>query len=183
MLHRIDDFLMDKVYQKISNKFQVLTGRTCFSLERYRLTGLAIIYTLLTFTSFGEVKKYTADGFIIFMVVILISLLLFKIYESHKEEKLFDDITKDTLNIKRITLFYSRVVSLINWSLYLIFPILNIIEREIYDFTISLLLPIFWVSSVYFECCTPLPPCKSKAKEWIKGFFSVLKLSAVKSSM
>lgn len=183
MFRSIDDFLIDKVFQKISNKFQILTGKTCFSLARYFWLSLAIIYCL--FFYLGYERDNPISLYIIFFVftIWIISFCLYRVSDLLKVEKEIEnfELTENTVNIRRLTHFMSRIVITILWTYYLI--CLSIfLPENIIDTVIGFSLSISWVCSIYFEACTPLPPCKSKVKECIKGFFKIKILSPAKVS-
>lgn len=155
MRARLDAFLLDKS-QKFCDKFQRLTGRTKFQLEKWSLIAAA--------TSYWMFVVERPSPFLMSISLMLSVSYIFVIREIESEERAFlargelkYDVSHSPVERSNFLLFNGTFLLLGLWA-FLVF-----------------LAPGFlwfctWIVSVlarkYFSACVPKPPSKSKMREW-----------------
>ena len=171
-----DLYLLDNVFQKFANKFQIATGKTCFALAKYCYFGMSLS-CILIMAYFLEKREYIGSS-------IFVPICLFWINEAygrHKDDKKFIERKDERsyLNFRRLYSWYR----LGQWAIVSItlFPPSITPPYDIRNISTALY-GITLILAIYFEACTPLPPCRGKVKEWIKSFLSIKRLSPVEVS-
>lgn len=190
MLYKLDGFLMDKVFQKFSHWFQKLTGKTCFWLTKTCYGSSLLFLVLMGVFNFlvrqePSLVKFNIALDIIFWLlvgIIYASMIISIIRSCDREEKDFFSAKEASVNIRRITLTLPRISAFLVCSMVIGFMAVIILffarSHIFYPIPVCLSLlfwAIFTIFAVYFRCCTPLPLCKSKVKEWQESFKKRLK--------
>jgi len=158
MLTRIDSFLLDKA-QKFCDKFQRLTGRTKFLLEKWSLVVVAVSYWMFVIEAVSLP--------LVLMAGLHSSHCFFMARMTEYEEKTFlaHGELKYNANYDSSTrigalLFFGTLLSFSLW-LFLVLP-----APEFSWFCV-------WIISLlvrmYFSACVPRPPSKSKMREWLEN--------------
>lgn len=186
-LQRIDAKILS-FFTKISHKFQIMTGRTNFFLSNIFLTLFALNVTenIINYW-FNILTRKTNIVSLLFSLFFVVLISRDKINLKKADDTLFDS---DGLSAKpRFSLSSNHIVRLI----MLAFACLSIIS--IYLIVIGVppakisrvfeifheMFPMILVCYYYFIEVTPLPPGKSKIKEWLESFGKVLKPIPVRS--
>lgn len=174
MFGKLDDFLLDRFFQKTANWVQLNIGYDCFLLSRFCLSIYAL--TLIVSSVMDPVTLTYTEARLplaVFYFVLLSSAL----YISHKVEYLcktgvgagsstFVNPLKSR-SLLRIFFIVSSVVGTAGDLMSIFFA-----GKRLY--IAHVLVEIFSVGFIYYLSCTPLPPAKSKAKEFIENIFSKL---------
>lgn len=148
ILVKVDDFLIDQVFQKFSDKFQKATGKNCYFLaKQLHLLG-GMFFSLLSIREVFSIK---------FMAVVGVICCFYGAYYCHHLEKVpFNGF----MNPNRPWAI-KRIILLILYSTTSIIAIRHS-DLILPGLSISLL------CGAYFGDCTPFPPCQSKIKELFK---------------
>jgi len=174
MFQALDNWLFDAKYgfQNIQNRWQRLTGLTCFWLARFFSAIFAAGYGIGAII--GAIGlDFVGRGFAIVSMLLVTTWNLSYISFLKKEEKkyLYGDkagvmnkrrIETTCVNLRTVLLFFVTLSSAFAlhagsaWSLA--FAV---------GYAAALLL-------VYFASCTPLPPQKSTMRKWWERIFAVL---------
>lgn len=167
MLNIIDEYFLE-LFQKISDKCQINFGKDCFWMARLFLFFRSILISIFIILGGSESKiVYCFCVFLVFDVVFHGRLIndVEKDYNIHKDSKesFVNGFVRKYNFLRKIHLIY-------------LFP-------GFYFTTLSFakknFIPLWLLFSaifcggiiIYFLCCTPLPLCKSKAKEFLESFF------------
>jgi hypothetical protein len=173
MLRRIDVYLIDRVCQKISNKWHLLTGKNCFWIAKLFNSLrflLAVVFCLMD-PAKGTLGISNIHP-IYFIPISVIGLAVFcdsigiKEYEKrcHKNE-MFRNENYNSRYICRVFGLMILVISAVGCF---------ILSASTKTFALgAFLFSLSWCLLEYFASCTPLPPAKSKIRQWAdaaKGF-------------
>jgi uncharacterized membrane protein len=168
IIEAIDSFLLEKVFQKFSDFFQMATGMTCFFLAK-----IAIILSFASWVIF--VISDPDDN------PYLLIISLFTLYLAYNAWKLtaIADVAEWQMNEGRrmknpaaLALFPLRFLSLLIFPLSLIGALSLrghdgwISDLRLLYLTAFVMFEVIWI---YFFSCTPLPPGESKVKQWLEG--------------
>jgi len=158
-----DVFLLQKIFQKISNIFQKATGLTCFFLAK---TSILITWATMTI-SFVAVPNANFFLHVFLFIGSLVYLLLAWLLISSWDEKEELLATKRVMNPSAIGGFPIRIMG---W--FVIIPIFVFAKgKALESYQVSLgylkISYIFVVVYLYFASCTPLPPGKSLIKKLV----------------
>jgi hypothetical protein len=181
---KLDDFLMDEVFQKFVWWFQKIFGKTNFWLARVSCTIFIISAILVAATTLIKQNSLLSAFFYVFW---LLPLIFF--YENYRkdfkrnEEQLFEEGIQKKVNERRIIWILPRI--LLIWitpffviSNFIVYfkngELLTLISEIIYNLSVLLVF--------YFASCTPLPPAKSKVKEWLESWQKKPQLVPVKEN-
>lgn len=150
MLKKIDGWLIDKIFQPISNKLQRLTGRDCFSLAKAILILIFPLLAIGTALSSAHLSIYLMLGLSVLGTIYLAIPKLKRKFEH-----------TGCMNPERINGLsrFLRIINIIVTS-RVSFLVATTNDRE---WVVVLLIGWANVASLYFLACTPLPPCKSWA--------------------
>ncbi len=172
----LDDYLIDKVFEKFARWFQISFGKTNFWLAKVCLWATIIACSQIILLSLIFCDSCPAMVFIIFICLVMISSTLSIIRKCEAEENKFFTQETTTLNRVRITQRLVRIFSVyliiflsieavlfivFSWNGIDFFGFLYLLMSSIAQYTI--------IAGVYFYACTPLPLGKSKAKEFIES--------------
>lgn len=175
----LDSFLLEKVFQKFSNFFQRMTGKTCFFLARALFLIAAVfcgmIVLWVTFAS-----KDT-DYYVMFLCFLGIFLFFSDVNEMQGREKDFEENIEAAKNRDTELLLLFRRLSHGAIALFAVFLFPTATEKG-REFALLLFVIVFLASSLgnYFASCTPLPPGKSRIREWIGNLGKRLELCPTK---
>lgn len=166
----LDDFLIDEVFQKFAWWFQKLTGRTNFWLARasYLMAALFVIPWLIPF----QLSPLPSSLVIMTILALLYLAATLWINQKLKEiEKKFLERQSEEATVSQfrivgvplriIGIFVCLIIS--GWSILFYKVTANM------GFLWGIAFSVFSVKGLYFFSCTPLPPGKSKVKEWLKS--------------
>jgi len=178
MLIEIDVWLLRKL-EKFSHWFQKLTGKNCFWLARvatacYFCFGLAVTAFYILSKETSMIILYSLSS----LIILAVAISMFKMLKFKEE------IVLDASNIGLVNPF--KILDYPIRTLTLIFtPICSFREiAGILDGGVSIILVfigifgnlLFWYGLFYyFSACDPLPPAKSKVKEWKEKFVNAVK--------
>lgn len=159
MFNSVDSFLMNYA-QKFSEKFQKLTGRTCFFLASMCLAVDAAIGFFRLFIIHKDLERII----ILFTSLIILVLAVIEYFEDKSfNRKKFDGYVNHLIIAGRSLRFFCL-------SMCLIFCLVAIISK---DYSVNNLLRdsgfVAFTLATYFGSCTPLPPKKSKIREWLEA--------------
>lgn len=140
--------------ERFTRKLQVLTGKNNFFFANTCLAGI-IGLTLHRIFFLSDLK--IDHPFLILGCIIML------IY-SHSEEKFrTESLFKGVANPRKI------ISIVIFGRFFLVVILLLALGND--DFYTTHNLELFLLNQ-YLMACDPLPPCRSKAMEWVKGLFS-----------
>ena len=173
MFERIDCILIDKVFQPISNKFQRLTGRTCFFLAKtFFSLSCGSVIAMVIFHSNLIITSY----FPLFLIMVLLAGILL-ILLNRKIKKIPSDMDfflSGQANLYRIdpAAFMARCANTLVMIFFIALDIYlyrKMIRVNIY---FDVYLVVLWIAH-YLLACTPLPPQKS----WVRKLLEKFKLA------
>jgi hypothetical protein len=150
----VDNFLIDKIFQPVANKIQLLTGRNCFFLTRFFLMIMFLSIGVALF--FGGMKL---SGTVLLMALNVLNIAGLK----HAMRRLPE--YSEFANPLRIILVRPRILA----TMFLVADVAAHFWRvSQWVGNIGFLSFIcLWLSG-YFMACTPLPPQKSWARETVE---------------
>lgn len=176
MLDRMDDYLI-KRYQRLTNKFQVCTGKTNFWLAKILAEISFVMHSFLQITWFVRDKGIltkTIDAFVL-IVGLGAFLVMRKACERREAESFSEKGVMNDAVLKhqrlRLWIIFLSSFTLAIAILGLVVSIKILEVRGCIIFSASAVMNVSLISSAYFYACTPLPPQKSKLKEWFRSFF------------
>jgi len=167
----LDAFLIDKVFQKFAWWFQKLTSRTNFWLARVCFIIAALCYILWIAVPFSSLSWLS--GLIVSLTVVFyVTAMLWMVQRLEKWEEIFlkKQGNQPTVNMLRVMGVFIRIMGLFICLIVGSQSILLYQMTEWLSFLFGLLFSAIGVAGVYFQSCTPLPPCKSKVREWLQAF-------------
>jgi|HubBroStandDraft_1064217.scaffolds.fasta_scaffold304613_2 hypothetical protein len=156
-LHILDDALIDRVFQPLSNWFHYWTGRDSVDQAQwvYRLSGFAWAGCCGWDMAHGQ--SWGIDAFLAFMTI------SGSFYYTSEERMIRCSAEKGLRNPRRLrpTAFYARIG-------FLFFFLLVIAT----DFKLTWLHAVLvtFVIRDYIYCCDSQGPWKGKIREWIENF-------------
>lgn len=179
MLTIIDFWLLGRL-EKFAHWWQKLTGKNCFWLARAAVVCYGLLLVAILVPSILSGKNLAA----IIMPVILIVAALFAVFHhfvmiKYKERIVSDMQEANLSNPFKIIDSNWRTVALLVILLCMLAAVVNSVTRgNISGYFISIMLGLLIFLdglSYYFFACDPLPPAKSKIKEWKEKFVSAVK--------
>ncbi len=171
----LDFWLLDKIFEPFAKKFQILFGKNCFFLARIFYFLASINCMLFVYIAFFVSKTRQEHYFMnTFWLLYSISMLLRSLKMAEREEY-SPESSEESMNPERLLLRFDR---LSNGVIIIIFSF-GIIADNGLEQAIIFLSIIFEQIALYFRSCTPLPPCKGKAWETLKGLLGTLKPASI----
>ncbi len=167
----LDAFLIDKVFQKIAWWFQRLTGRTNFWLARICYIVAALCYILWIAVPFSSLSLLS--GLIVSLTVAFyVAAMLWMVRRLEKWEEIFlkNQGDQPTANMLRVLGVFIRIMGLFICLIVGSQSILLYQMTKWLSFLLGGPFVAIGVAGVYFQSCTPLPPCKSKVRECLEEF-------------
>ncbi len=180
MLNRLDDFLLEKVFQKISDNFQKATGKNCLFLARI-LVLISIALDFIIGFIIIAISWYDPLNLLVLLLLTRTILANFKHLKNmqdreERETKVLSS-SAEVANVKKLLFKPLRIFSLANNILFdmffIVFDVINTTLLRSMENKLTLFMLVANLSlschtaSIYFSCCTPLPPCKSKIKAFL----------------
>ena len=169
MLIEIDVWLLGKL-EKFSHWFQKLTGKNCFWLAKMAAVfhGLIIVVILMPGVFLGDQTVAIVSG----ILMMFTFFTVFKHFALIKHRELVV-LREENLSNPFKVLDY-------DWRITILFVILLCLFIMVIGyfpvFGAMLAFLIFWQGLLYyFSACDPLPPAKSKVKEWKEKFVNAVK--------
>lgn len=171
-METIDSLFIDKIFQPLSHKFQIWTGKTNFFLA-------------YIFFYFGVFSSISSVLLLLFLspnkIIEMVPLLIVSIVETYlflscanwakERDEYFKTSNKSTMNSSRLQHILVRMALLFGVTLYsflLIYSTKLAIGVKVMltglDFTFMIL-----STALYFFACTPMPKGESKVGEFVKS--------------
>jgi hypothetical protein len=176
ILRIMDEYIVDRIFQKISDRFQKLTGKSCFFLSQMCWIIAACFEIHLLFIEMSNPKNNVADSFLFRGLAAFVYLL--NAFFAHDKDKNFALRSERMANFDRVMLREFRSIVTIVFVLIII-PKWVLFVKAGKPITssniIGDLICISIMAAFYFNACLPLPPSKSKVREWLestKKFFA-----------
>ena len=167
----IDIWLLGKL-EKFSHWFQKLTGKNCFWLAKIAAVchGFIIVSILIPGIFFGDQTVVIVSG----ILMVFTFFTVFKHFALIKHRELV------VLNAREESLSNPFKVLDYDWRITILFVVLLCLFIMVIGyfpvFGAMLAFLIFWQGLLYyFSACDPLPPAKSKVKEWKEKFVNAVK--------
>lgn len=161
----MDNFLVDRIFQKFSNSFQKLTGKSCFFISGLFYYLISIMFFILAATALVCLKGFV--GVLGSVPSFFVALIFFALgYHIKKEEKIFYLAAASSLNLNKVLLEPLRILLLLIFPLY-VYGLAN--GKIPWPFFVFF---VFFGLAIYFASCIPLPPCKSKIRVWLESFIT-----------
>ena len=172
MLIEIDVWLLRKL-EKFAHWFQKLTGKNCFWLAKIAAVfhGLFIVVILMPGVFLGNQAIAIVSGI----------LMMFTFFTVFKHFTLIKHRERVVLSARKKNLSNPFKVLDYDWRITVLFVILlclfiMVIDYFLFYFGAMLAFLMFWQGLLYyFSACDPLPPAKSKVKEWKEKFVNAVK--------
>ncbi|HCC23844.1 TPA: hypothetical protein DF272_06750 [Candidatus Falkowbacteria bacterium] len=166
------DELIIKFYQKISNRFNRLTG---IGNANYRLAyAMLSLYIGLSVLNSFLIGAGVLSVFYGFMVIFC-GLFYKQIFDRQEQINAKLSETKPLNLMRHSDVFrFMRLIFIVVYPLWDIFLMLDPPLEPKYDFYIvrlvSIVYDLCFASAWYFIACDPLPPCKGRIREWLESF-------------
>lgn len=162
------DALIQSVFQKISDRFTVLTGLTKFKLEK----GALIVY-LMSFWVGALSGEFNPAAIVTDLFVTLTSIPL--IYAIGKNEARF--LAKGELVRSVWHDTHMRIFFFLLWVFGIPLCLLLFPQKNDEQFIVPAIIAtvISFIVWMYFSICTPKPPTKSKVRELLEKGLKFLK--------
>jgi hypothetical protein len=162
----IDVFLLEKVFQKISNFFQRTTGLTCFFLAK---SAVLVTWSAMVISIFAIPNiNFLLRAFFIICSFIYI-LIIWALVSSWDEREKILTARPNFMNPAAITFSPIRMLALFNFFLTLLFMRGEVWQPYLISSRYLKICFVFIVIYCYFASCTPLPPGKSRIRKWIES--------------
>ncbi len=158
-MKKIDSFLMKK-FQSVSDWTQDLAGITNFFIVKY------IISSLLVANEVWYVTYKTLQGNSVFIyfgsiIVMYLTTKLPSLVEKMENMVSSNPTFKNPMEIAMAEFRYSRVLPIFTFM-----TIFNTTFWISFEFFLNnIIFNVCLMSAIYFLCCTPKPPSKSKLKK------------------
>jgi|GEM_PF-2200358 len=153
-LRSIDDFLVDEVFQKISNFLQEHTGKSCFWFAKVCLIPWPI--SVLIFAATGR----SAAPLGLDMGIVLTAVALYFVWDR-MEKKARASVHERVVNPMRLFvpmgLFRSALLIFAGGQQVLIVIVRISRGESLTVYVPHIVLTLLWICSWYFGSCTPKP--------------------------
>ena len=175
MLIEIDVWLLGKL-ERFSHWFQKLTGKNCFWLAKIAAIfhGLLIVVILMSGVFLGNQAIAIVSG----IMVMFAFFVVFKHFAliKHRERVVLSTQEKSLSNPFKVLDYDCRAIVLFIILLCFFIMAINLIGYFLFYFGAMLAFLMFLQGLLYyFSACDPLPPAKSKVKEWKEKFVNAVK--------
>lgn len=165
MLIRIDQWLITK-FEKFAHWFQRMSGLDCFWLARQ--------CHIVRMLSAGIILVTGISGSSIVIVTLWAVLVAVAIHDIARVAKIKRRAIKNMESGCANPLKHEDTITrLINTTLIALGLVVLILEISLRISTVFGLLYCTWAVShsfgEYFQACDPLPPCKSRVREWLRS--------------
>lgn len=171
-MHRIDDFLIDRIFDPFAKKFQVVTGKSCYFLAQMCFWFCSSICVITAIVSYLLGLFTLVESIPIVVVSFLNSLLFLKCIDCMKRlQKKLEDKPSNAIYPSRLEYQFFRLgcVFLVQYNTVMLSILWNNKAGFILFSSLSVTL-LGFVLALYFFACTPLPPGRSKIGEWADNF-------------
>ena len=180
MFQEIDGFVIDRLFQPFSHKFQRLTGKDNFFLTRCCcfVEGVLITLFLIQFNKNILIRPEWYQLFLISWGVAGFIVALFPLRIKKIEEETLNAIKKGYGNSERLKFPFLRSIGII------FFPFVPVACQDFFAHPFVLLPVTFLFCSLlsnYFIVCTPLPPTQGKVREWWTSLNFRLKATLIRT--
>lgn len=171
LFEKIDNGLLTK-FEKFSHKWQKLTGKNCFWLAKLSAVCGAIFGTLFIGLGILIQPKTGIIGFpLIFFLFFgtILSVKIIRLTETMVELMNLLGLSNPT----KITMKNQRVLSVFFFVFF--FSLVASVGLSNPVFFLMAFYAVSEVAEVYFTACDPLPPAKSKIRQWLESLVSAAK--------
>jgi len=164
----LDDFLIDRIFEKFSHKFQVATGKTCYYLAKICHILVAATISCLCIMYVQDPHNLISQkiGSILLCIAVIVQEMYWSNKYDNKDREHLDSKEKTMnsarLELRRFRLIFVGLFLIVGWF-YI--PAIKTLYIKDYLVWISILLQVIYL---YFHSCTPLPPCTSKILSKLK---------------
>lgn len=162
LLRKFDDFLLDGIFQKISNSIQKLTGKSCFSIAKYCFFISAVF---AAYTSVSRLLSHESPR-ILDLIDVVVGLWFVFMQRQKERRHVNESLQSVTGNIERLKFFWLRSIC----TLDAIFLVWHYSMRSTNQMFFREVDYIAFAVALYFSACSPLPPAKSLIKMWLESF-------------
>lgn len=176
MLQKIDWFILGK-FEKFAHWFQKLTGKNCFWQSR-----ILIITLIISDSVHASIKILKgSSGIVFYCAVSVLSWIVVYFWTRQNEKKTFK-FNRDGLSnpFKKDGAFTRKVMVVILIIAYLssVSVAARLNGTSILNFGLiasDLVSETLIVSILFLISCDPLPPVKSKLRQWLEKIISAVK--------
>ena len=172
LLIAIDSWLIDAIFQPLSNAFQRLTGKDNFFLA-YTCGFINLACNLYGNSIARKFHFDTVLSLLIFITMLMGTWMIQMKYQhdSYKNANDSRAMNQDRIQIRSIV-FRIGNLSFNAFMFYAIFVNDAHEHPEVFFYYLGV---ASWTCNSYFNACTPLPPGKSRIKKWITSFGTFIK--------
>ena len=174
MLIEIDVWLLGKL-EKFSHWFQKLTGKNCFWLAKIAAVchGLLIVVILMPGVFLGDQTVAIVSG----ILMMFTFFTVFKHFALIKHRELVVLREENLSNPFKVLDYDWRITILFVILLCLFIMAINLMIGYFLFYFSAMLAFLMFLQGLlyYFSACDPLPPAKSKVKEWKEKFVNAVK--------
>lgn len=155
MLAKIDRFIIDKVFQPLTDELQLTTGKSCYWYAAQSwLVAAATALIDLGMRFVAQPPGPLLTPFTAFVAVIT-PIILFVAYSEHKL-LIEHDARKDLPGT--LPLNPDRTFSPVSRVCFLFYAVYILVKYLIVGGPLMVVLGLANIGALYFACCTPLPP-------------------------
>lgn len=166
-LRMLDERLL-KLCTRIAHAVQIWTGKTNFFIAKIGLILSTLPVTLRITNHFTRILHDTTSGFEIAMWVLYLLAVISIMGKLDKADQRHKD-SETKVMLKDLVVYTSPAYRI--WMLFLTCLNLSTIDRSLLELLAS---SMVWACGylifLYFVSVDPLPPRKSKIREWVEGF-------------
>ncbi len=166
MFQSIDNWLLDQFFQKISDWVEKTFGKNCFWLARLFYCLAAIAFAASSLPNFWKN--------VILIILVTLSVICYLTISYWTEQKFYGQLVDNQVvsNHQRVSpgYIFLRILALVVAILFTSISLLTFFRlKEVSCLFGSIIFPAITVG-FYFEACTPLPPAKSRLREFLEIF-------------
>lgn len=174
MLVKIDLWLLYRL-EKFAHWWQKLTGKNCFWLAKKfsLLGGLSSCY-------FIAVSYFTfrTDPFLAGVLSLVGFILCLEVLHVLSLIKIIETIVLDPPNPFKYIKQIDRIFTIVSYPICAVMWAFMIYSAYLFSLPTAIFCAsafIWIVIARYLKCCDPLPPAKSRVKEWKEKFVNAVK--------
>lgn len=170
-LDRVDGAIL-KIFTKISHRFQRLTGKTNFFLAKCCMMINAIIILMYILNYWFPLLSFKTPMFSTLVNVVVTALMFLIMSDCDTANNAALCEKKAKVNFGLFDYLVTRLFLFINlftvpWEIQ---HALSVPQGIIVCNILAATSAIWWYMFAYFIAVHPLPPAKSKIREWIESF-------------
>lgn len=178
MLEKIDFWFLGRL-EKFANWWQKLTGKNCFSLARAFIVVYGISIVEFPVYQILKTEKISIFSYIVLVTLAFIAVIFFLRLIKFKEKIVLRANRCGLSNPFKLLDNQFRIFTLCFAPIFLCIDVL-MFKEEAFILIIMSMISISKIFSAlglsyYFSACDPLPPSKSRVKEWKEKFVNAVK--------